>query len=303
MGSSPSAPASPADFTLHIGAHKTASTHLQSVLRANREVLRAQGCACFGPELLRGDLKLPLPRARDHIYAQSLTPLRNAVDAARAEGCRVLISEENIHGGGPSPPVMAAGGQYYPNAAARVTRLLRGLEATGAVIALALREPGAHLVSGWGHQYLAGRPKSFSEYVAEVDLAALRWSELVARLLACSEVARVLVWRQEDYGAISGQLWPALTGLDAAQLDWPEQRIKLIGPSARAMDELPAIMARNPDLPAKQAVRRAMKRFPKSAKWPAPAPLDAGLQDALRAGYAADWARLAEMPHVTCLTP
>ncbi|MCC5967906.1 MAG: hypothetical protein JJU24_17455 [Natronohydrobacter sp.] len=306
MGSSPPAPASPAPVLLHIGAHKTASTHLQSVLLANRDRLRAAGCAYFGPDLLRGDLKLPRARAVASVYQRDLSPLRGAVDAARAEGCRVLLSDENIHGGGPRPPLLAAGGVYYPQAEARVARLLEGLGVRDAVLCLALREPVAHLVSGWGHQYLAGRPMSFAEYCADVDIAALRWSELVGRLAGLRDVAQVLVWRQEEYGALAGRLFPALTGVEAAALDWPEAlagRASLVGPSARAMEEVPGIMARNPGLEPKQAVRRAMRRFPKSAQWPAPEAVAADLRAASCAQYAADWARLCAMPGVTCLTP
>ncbi|MFN7003530.1 MAG: hypothetical protein ACK4NW_08890 [Roseinatronobacter sp.] len=288
---------------MHIGAHKTASTHLQSVLLANRARLRAAGCACFGPDLLRGDLKLPRARAVDAVYQREIAPLCAAVDAARAEGCRVVLSDENIHGGGPRPPLLAEGGVYYPQAEARIGRLLRGLGVTGAVIALGLRQPGAHLVSGWGHQYLAGRQMGFADYLGDVDLPALRWSDLVARVLSLPEVAQVMVWRQEDYAALSPRLVTGLTGVDASALDWPEGRVKLVGPSARAMAEVPAILARHPELPVKQAVRRAMQRFPKSQKWPAAAPLDAELHAALRMAYAADWARLTDMPGVACLTP
>ena len=291
---------------MHIGAHKTASTHLQSVLKANREVLRAQGCAYFGPDLLRGDLKLPRARAVQAVYEREIAPLRAAVDLARAEGARVLVSEENIHGGGPRPPLLAAGGVYYPQAEARVARLLEGLGARDVVLCLALREPVAHLVSGWGHQFLAGRPMSFAQYCADVEIAALRWSDLVVRLLGLRDVAQVLVWRQEDYGALAPRLLPALTGVAAEALDWPEDlagRASLVGPSARAMDAVPGILARNPELQPKQAVRRAMRRFPKSAQWPPPEAVPADLHAASRAGYAADWARLGAMPGVTCLTP
>ena len=63
MGSSPSAPASPAavpdTLTVHLGAHKTATTHLQHSLGRARADLRRHGVAYFGPDLLRGRLRLP----------------------------------------------------------------------------------------------------------------------------------------------------------------------------------------------------------------------------------------------------
>lgn len=293
----------PADFLLHIGAHKTASTHLQSVLQANQSRLRGAGCAYFGPEALRGDLKLPRVRANDAVYRRDLAPLRAALQIAQSDCCRILISEENIHGGGPRPPVMAQGSRYYPNAVQRIIRLLDGLETQSAVIALALREPGAHLVSGWGHQYLAGRPMTFSDYIAEVDLATLQWSELVTRLRDSAPVSHLILWRQEDYADLCASLVARLTGVAPDMLDWPEKRARLVGPSARAIAELPALQTRHPELSIKQVVRRAMRRFPKSSKWPAPDPIAPELRAQLRAAYAADWAKLQRMPGVTCLTP
>ncbi|MGY6550238.1 MAG: hypothetical protein ACXIU7_14740 [Roseinatronobacter sp.] len=240
------------------------------------------------------------------MFRAALGPLAHAVQGALDAGQRLLLSNENIFGGGPNPPILADGAQYYPRAEAHIAQLLGGLELQDVTIALALRNPVEHLVSGWGHQHRVGRVMGFEDYCAGVTRAALCWSDLVARLSGCARVAHVVIWRYEDYTALMPALAGRIAGLpDTVCLQPPGEqtaRSFLVGPSARALAAAQDILARHPDLAPRDALRRAMTRFPKSDIWPGPVPVPEAEIVAATERYAQDWARLQGMAGVTCLT-
>ncbi len=293
-------------MTLHIGAHKTASTYLQKTFLANADALEAQGCIALGPERLRRDLMIPSLDRPMRAIRRKTAPLRALMDEGRARGQRFILSNENIIGG-PRPPVMAAGAQLYPGAPAQITALLEALELEQAHLCLALRDPLGLLVSAWGHQYLAGRPIAFDKFIAGVVPEALRWSELITRLQTCPRVGRITLWRFEAFHGQAQALVRALAGLHAqiALQDPPERAgwTYLVGPSQRALMSLPRVMRDHPDLSAKDALRRAMRRYPKSADHPGPQPFAPEAVHASQERYAQDWAMLQSMPKVTCLQP
>jgi len=292
---------------IHIGAHKTASTHLQKTLSLNSDVLAQQGCVYFGPDRLRHDLKIPGLHRRPKAIRDRIKPLLDAIQAEQAMGHRLLLSDENIMGGGPKPPALAHGEVLYPKLQSQITVLLDALELRDVTVCLALRNPLDLLVSAWGHQFRRGNLEGFEQFCKEVVPLALRWSDVVLRLQSCSGVKRVLVWRYEDYSSLLYPLLGALSGCrqDTALKTPAHERGSafLIGPSARAIDLVPKLVADEPGLDAKVALRRAMRQFPKSLDHPAPQPFPADHVIQAKALYRADWDSLTAMAGVACLTP
>lgn len=287
-------------IVLHLGAHKTASTHLQKSLAAARADLAAGGCTYLGPDLLRRELRIPsLERPLKGILRKSAA-LRAAL--ADITTPRLLLSDENILGE-TRPPSLAQGDQLYPGAEARLGKLLAALEMEGVTLALALRDPLALMVSGWGHQHVAGREVSFAEYCAAVQPAALRWSGLVERLMGCAGVRDLLLWRYEEYGGLAAEIGQRLTGLACVPvLAGGQGGALLAGPSARALSEAAAIRRAQPGLDYKHALRRAMRRYPRGPDTPAPQLFAPEEMAASARAYRDDWERLCAMEDVTCLT-
>ncbi len=292
--------------TLHIGAHKTATTYLQKLCLANAATIAAEGCVFLGPERLRRDLLIPSLDRPARVLRRKTEALRRVLAQSRAQGQRALLSNENMIGG-PRPPIMACGAQLYPRAESHVAALLDALDLDDVTLCLALRDPLGLLVSAWGHQYLAGRPVAFDDFIAGVAPEALRWSELVMRLLSCERVARVQLWQFESFHGKAPELIRLLADLpeDMALQAPPAQPgwSYLVGPSARALASLPRVMRHNPELSAKDAMRRAMRRYPKSAAYPAPRPFSRVQMAASACRYNEDWTMLAALPGVTCLQP
>ena len=254
---------------LHIGAHKTASTHLQELLRQNVSHLRAGGVACFGPKLLRNKMKLPQLGADHPASRRSIAPLALALQKARSRGQRLVISEENILGT-TRADIIACGDRLYPHADGRVARFLALLGAQDATLYLAVRNPPDFVNSAYGQQIKGGNLIDFERYVAGFDPVTLRWSELVERLVACPAVGRLVLWRYEDYGRVLPDILATLLGPDAAAGLHMSSLPRQVGSSARAIEHARARIRADPALSPKAAIAEAEAQFPKSAQWPGP---------------------------------
>lgn len=286
---------------LHVGAHKTASTHLQKSLLSNRDALAQRGCAYIGPDLLRHALALPVLHGPMPALVQRLQPLADYL-ALRA-GQRIVLSDENIL----SRPVNACGQppvQLYPAAAVHIHRLFAGLGLERVTVALAVRNPLDFLISLHGHLAMAGKLMPFAAFIDGLDPLALRWTNLVVRIAAVPGVARIVLWRVEDYSALAGPLAAELLG-DAglAVLFQNSEAPRLTGVSAQALARADLQLKADPALTPKRAVKRAMARFPKSAAHPALQPFAPAVVAHAHQQYRAEWDALQSMPGVTCLVP
>lgn len=288
-------------LSIHLGAHKTASTHLQQALRARRAALDAAGVACLGPaELRKGPLALGAVARGDGPVVEG--KLRQALSARLQPGRRLLLSDENLLG-----PLLPKGHmpveQLYPQADARLSRILRATGQEDATVFLALRDPAGFLVSSYSQRLMSGRLLPFRDFLAGRDLAQVRWSELVGRLAAVPGVARLVVWRFEDYPAVAPQVLAEMLPPElAAQVRLAEGRVNQ-GLSQVAHD---ALMRGKPGLTVMQVRALAAtlrKEFPKSPDAPGFMPVSAEDLARSHAAYAADMARVAAMPAVRYLIP
>ncbi|WP_296644396.1 hypothetical protein [Roseinatronobacter sp.] len=300
MGSSPSAPASlertgasRLSLSIHIGAHKTATSHLQHGFSKARGILRKKSVAYFGPELLRGKLRLP------SLAGKAATPPADLLAAfERNRMCRLVLSEENILGT-TRADLVARGARFYPEAAPRLSRLLQALGCEDATLYLSIRAPLSFLTSAHGQQQNAGRFDPIESYLSQVQPDRLRWTELVQRLASVPGVTRVVVWRYEDYPDIVPLVLDTMLGR-GRRFDLPARK-RLVGTSVRALEHARAALADDPARNVTEVIREARGLYPKSDEFPGPAPFEAArLQDDM-ARYEADCKELDAMPKVTLL--
>ncbi|MDD7970593.1 hypothetical protein [Roseinatronobacter alkalisoli] len=287
---------------LHIGAHKTASTHLQRILRRNRALLDARGCACFGPAQLRRDLKLPPLSADIPSAPRVIAPLVGVLQQADARGQRLVLSEENILGT-TRADIIAQGHRLYPGADAQLARFLRLVGARDVTLYLALRHPLSLITSGFVQQIKGGNLCDFGNYIAGYDPMALRWSELVARLATCPAVGRLILWRYEDYRQCLPYILAQLLGADRTAALRVSSAPRQIGSSARAIDHARARLQADPALNLKEVIAEAELLFPKSARWPGPAHFTPAMMTMAAQAYHDDLIALQSLHKVTFLTP
>ncbi|WJS84694.1 hypothetical protein [Paracoccus sp. TOH] len=193
-------------LSIHLGAHKTASTHLQYSLRQVQDQLRDAGLFYADPALLRTP---PLGLA-EILAAGAGCPGEAGFRAAWQAQCRgcpdVLISEENILGGTNRNKIVSRRGVLHPFAARRLHQVIALAGGGPAVLYLSIRDPASFNLSAFALQVGLGKETEIADWLRGRDPARLGWLGLVKRLAALEGVARLVVWRYEDYAALRAQL-------------------------------------------------------------------------------------------------
>ncbi len=185
---------------LHIGAHRTGTTSLQSGLRQNRFNLRKNGVVFWGPQQLRGETFSGLLR-REETQAQAHTKIlvrRNcatigfALDRLRRTGqTHLVISEENIMG---MMRENITGGCLYPNLAGRLARFRRAFDGQRLRVVLAVRPYQAYWTSVLGHLLPRGLTMPGPDALESLAQEQRGWRDVIADVGTAFPGAEIVVW-------------------------------------------------------------------------------------------------------------
>jgi len=157
---------------LHLGAHKTGTTYIQSNLSEQRERLAQSGTIYIPQAELRSLVVQNLGAARFNQWRirQGLRPFLDCD--------QLILSDENIIGG--TLPVR--NGILYPFLDERLHRLLRALDTVNVDVVLAIRDYAGYFVSMYC-EYLRYYPYiSFETYTARLDFERISWVDVISRI-------------------------------------------------------------------------------------------------------------------------
>lgn len=199
---------------LHLGAHRTGTTTLQSVLDAAASALAVEGVVTLTP---------PRPGRRDHDVLRSIVKDATRADmvarvahtafpwrgprgkleeliASAASDCvaplrRVILSDETLLG----PAFRRNGDAIYPRAELRLSRFRRTCLAEVDEVHLTLRSYDSFLVSAFAMRAVyAGRMPAFSSIRSSLVHFRTGWCELIDQVRGIYPKARVLLTCFED---------------------------------------------------------------------------------------------------------
>lgn len=290
-------------LTLHLGAHKTATSHLQKALRLANAQLRDAGMFYAGPDNLR-ETALPLTRA---LYGTGNVPALRRRARRRMDGIfeifpEVLLSDENFIGGTRRGKLFGRAGRVYPEAEQRLAELMAMLRFRPATAVLSVRDPVDFNVSAFALQLTFGLEIDLAGYLDGRPAWALDWTDLATRILRTRGIERLIVWRYEDYP----RLYPVILKrlLPYAALPHVTNPAPAnVSLSQPGYDWFVENAMGNTEIDLRVLSRRARERFPRSAGHP-------GLRlvsddDHARSAqlYAQDVARLRDLPGVEFLDP
>lgn len=290
-----------ASITLLAGAHKTASTHLQSTLMAQRARLAAEGVGLIGPREVRVHLRAamqPVDLAPAEAHALACAAFAQLCPGAR----HIVVMEENTLGATFRPLLLGPKGLLYPFAGRRLSDAWAAFAGPELRLGLAIRAPATFLPSCWSEQLLHGEWQSFRDYVQGVPPGVPRWSSLINRVRAVQP--ELTFWAYEDYPAVLPQIIDWATGLAGFGATCPPLAERpRPGLSAEAAEILHRKMAAEPG--------RDHKRMARRARWAAP--LEPGIapfrpwteaeRSRLDAAYTEDLRALTTLAGVRRLTP
>ncbi|WGH78047.1 hypothetical protein [Jannaschia ovalis] len=202
--------------TLHLGAHRTATSSLQHLLERDAAPLARAGVAVWTPRrtragLLTGVLGDPGRQAasRDraaHRAAGRVAMLRSEMAALGLT--RLVLSEENALGGLRENLLMA---RLYPSAAPRLERLARAVPGIDRVC-LAIRSPAAWWTSAFAFLMTRGFAPPDRATLEAIASARRGWRQVIEDVARVFPGAEVAVWEFEGIGQKPVEAFAALTG-------------------------------------------------------------------------------------------
>lgn len=294
---------SPDDFTLtfHVGAHKTATSHLQRSLLMAADDLAGSGVRYYGPEHFRlpGRTISALFGLRSrHGPGRSKRSAPDQLELMRKGASRIVFSEENYIGTLANPK----GEQItmrYPRAALKISRLAAAV-AQPIDVCLCIRNPTAMINSAYSQQILGNKIIPLERFKQLTPLASVDWLDLVKRLRAAPGVNTLTVWTLEDYDAVFDDVCAVLVGPENKQHVRPVA--ETINPrlSVEAVSYVLARHAMGDDVDAAQIARQLFPVEEGYTRFDGFTPDEHAAADRV---YAAQIAGIAQLDGVTLLTP
>ncbi|WP_143128591.1 hypothetical protein [Rhodobacter sp. JA431] len=287
--------------TLMVGAHKTASTHLQTTLLSVRERLAAEGVGVIGPKEVREFLRPAMqPGQLSPVEAQVLA--RAAIGQLCPGARHVVVMEENVLGVTTRNFLLGQGGLIYPFATRRLRDALACFGGAEVRVGLAIRNPANFLVSCWSEQLLLAPWTPFRDFVAGIPPDMPRWLWLTNRMLQATD--DLTIWTYEDYPAVMPQIIDWATGLKGFGATVTPYDLRMRpGLSHRAANFLHNRMENDPERDHKIVMRRARRIAPLDGNNPRYDPWSAEERAKFDAVYADDLLELATASPVHWLTP
>ncbi|WP_138470110.1 hypothetical protein [Poseidonocella sp. HB161398] len=272
---------------LHLGAHKTATTHLQDTLAHHREALLARGADYLPCEAFR-----PLAHrySRAGTWRMRAWPLMKGrfdrqFEALRRGPGRVLVSDEDLLGYAYD---LLAAPLYARPKALHVIRHLAGRAETA--VFLGIRSFDSLLPSAYAQTLKAVPPPpgGMARIRAELARSPPSWAELADRLAAALPGASLRIWRQEDYRRDWRQILDLYAGCPLGPLAELPPPALTRSPSASAVAEAEAL---DPALPRAERIARVRAIYaarPAGPEHGSYAPLSLAETDRLRTRYEED---------------
>ena len=189
-----------AAWRVHIGAHKTATKHLQDTLALQRPILEASGVDFIPRKKIRDLGLIKLVRRKtwrrlvpDNVYRRRW---QEGLAAIRCGPQTVIISDENFAGG----PNDLLGETMYPFIEKRILALASMLRPGNLHLFLSIRSFETLLPSAYA-QSLRNRPVSggFDAVRARWLAHPPSWAGLIDRIRSALPDAKLTVWKFEDY--------------------------------------------------------------------------------------------------------
>ncbi|MEJ6399325.1 hypothetical protein [Yoonia sp. 208BN28-4] len=288
-------------IVLHLGAHKTASTHLQLSLREAGNILQDAGVRFYGPESLRKlghtlaeRFGFPFDPTRARDDTDPLAELERMADGAG----RIVFSEENFAGnfqrGWGKVPL-----PLYPQAPERITKLSRAL-GRKIDVCIAVRHPSDFLASIYSQILLSGKDVTPDEFLVRNMPSEVDWSNYIADLRQAEGTGALTVWRYEDYGVQFNTICTALVGEKAGPQIAPVEDRAMPRLSEAAVG---AVLSQRVLGNEKRPVRDIAIELPATPDNPPFELFDPDLRSVADDYYMAQVAAIGETPGVTLLRP
>ena len=188
-------------INLHLGAHKTATTYIQKVLRVNKDRLLSHGIKYIPMQNVRRNITkaIRVYRNRGVGRTKTVTDIRDFINERFPEDCHTLVlSEENLVGNCREIYFKA---DLYPDAEERLRLLAEALPACEINVFFSVRQYVDFLPSAYCEFLRHNDFITFEEFIGRLDLDGEFWVRAVNAIVSVFGRENVHVW---PYGRFRG---------------------------------------------------------------------------------------------------
>lgn len=309
-------PASTPEVVIHGGVHKTATSHIQSILQRNAGRLRKSGVHYVHHRVTRKEYTVPVqlngyekigmdfePKVTDAELAEKARAFFAKVDAGPDE--RIILSDENMPG---HSGHCVKRGLLYRWRNMLLPLFAQHIPHPVTEVHLALRNYPDFFASTFVEflRSASGEKVITEERMKRNVLSNLpSWKGLVDLTLDCFPDARVIVWRHEDFHALSQAVIANLCGpdVDIATLATPKRKRGRPSASHRAVREILIEIERNGGEAALAKRAEIQDAYPRGPDFPGYDPWTPQERSHMTRLYDRDLADIASRQRVTLLAP
>jgi hypothetical protein len=205
------------EITLHLGAHRSASTSFQYYMRKNRVRLAASGIGVWGPPQTRnGLMEGVLPRSGLMSAPQQAERARGRIalalsQAEKAGLTRLVVSDENMIG---TPRGNLRDMRLYPGIGERMARYGEAFGGRITRIALSLRAQDTWWASSIAFAVVRGGRVPSQTQLAHIAAGPRSWRDVITDLACALPEAKLLVMPHEAFASLPERRLMALLGVE-----------------------------------------------------------------------------------------
>lgn len=202
------------EVSLFIGAHRTASTHLATMLEDNSQLLLDQGIGYITPKIAMQAIS----QAQKALTGGAeLETVQDDLLAALTQGRsleRVVVISPGTFGAVTRPFGKAL---FYPRTSGLIKQIQTVFQNIPTQLFLSVRNPATFIPSCYAESILNASFSTFEDFITEVNLSNLKWSSFIHRAQGKNADIPLTVWRYEDYPYMWRDIAQSITGIQNGQ--------------------------------------------------------------------------------------
>lgn len=250
-------------ISLHIGAHKTATTHFQRSM-VNNEDFCNRNSLTFLPTKLFREYLTPIER-RSHLFGEfdaCFDEFQAVLNAAIGSNERLFLSEENILK--LSHPLGER--ELYPKSVEKLSRVRRLIGPEPIDVYISIRNYADFLPSIYIEYIKNFKYLDFSEFMAMSNGQVGSWTSLIQRIstnLAPSD--KLFIWTYEGYSRDCKTVLQKIFNTNDLSGFAPDNQVHRPGISSDAFDYFQRNFSEGGHWSVRRQLTVAQKKFPKKA--------------------------------------
>lgn len=251
---------------LHAGAHKTATTHLQVVLRVNKPQLAEAGVTVATPPELEGWMRDF--RAHQLLPSGARWILNHRLRRPAPDTDCWLFSEENFAG---RPGELLKRPTLFRDLPGRLVSMQQLFPHAQITLFFSIRSYESFLLSNYLELLRARGFFPWQEFYDPQRFAGYSWANLFDRICDVIPHKNIVLWRYEDFRILENRILARITGVDDGEAMRARYEVKTTRPSlsARAIEQMQADNGPRPGTTAhRDYLLELNERYPAGERYP-----------------------------------